>query len=372
MTAGGATGAFAGAVAPASAPPGAGGGASPAGCAAAGAPPTRSTVRSTVATNAILGEISGEVLVNVGSGGMNLQKRAAHNTSVLKRATQLRVAVAQASSSPRIGHSPRRRSAWSGRATGAVVASAFAHALAAVTVGAVLQTLPKAPLAPAENVDVDVVALDIAAPARAQDQLADQLAEPPAGPAPNVARPQSASSRPPQSVATLRRSRASAAPPANVGAPPPPASATSVDDSDPPSLFVLSAGTVATRAAAAPSGSASSPPRTTAMTTEITESASGDDAVGERDVSEPARLLSSSPLVYPPAARQAEIEIDFPVEIVVDAQGRVISARAVTHAGYGLDEAALRAIRAYRFSPAQRAGRPVGVRMRWTVQFRLR
>ncbi len=163
-------------------------------------------------------------------------------------------------------------------------------------------------------------------------------------------------------------------PPATAGAPPPPASAISVDDSDPPSLFVLSAGTVATRAAAAPAGSATSAPSATTGTMGTPDSASGggDDAFGERDVGVPARLLSSSPLVYPPAARQAEIEIDFPVDIVVDAQGRVISARAVTRAGYGLDEAALRAIRAYRFSPAQRAGRPVGVRMRWTVQFRLR
>ena len=32
---------------------------------------------------------------------------------------------------------------------------------------------------------------------------------------------------------------------------------------------------------------------------------------------------------------------------------------------------ALNAIRLYRFSPALRAGRPVRVRMRWTIQFRL-
>jgi protein TonB len=86
----------------------------------------------------------------------------------------------------------------------------------------------------------------------------------------------------------------------------------------------------------------------------------------------PARLLTTGPLVYPPAARQAEIETDLPLEIVVDGAGRVVSARAVGHAGYGLDEAALRGIRDYRFTPALRAGRPVPVRMRWTVQFRLR
>jgi outer membrane biosynthesis protein TonB len=49
-----------------------------------------------------------------------------------------------------------------------------------------------------------------------------------------------------------------------------------------------------------------------------------------------------------------------------------VSARALTRAGYGLDAAALQGIRGYRFSPAMRAGRPVAVRMRWIVQFRLR
>ena len=71
-------------------------------------------------------------------------------------------------------------------------------------------------------------------------------------------------------------------------------------------------------------------------------------------------------------ARQAEIEVDLPLEIVVDASGRVTSARGLSRAGYGLDEAALSAIRGYRFSAALRDGHPVPVRMRWTVQFRLR
>jgi TonB family protein len=133
---------------------------------------------------------------------------------------------------------------------------------------------------------------------------------------------------------------------------------------DEPARFALSAGVVATRPGAASAGSASGPPRS---------GSEGDTgASGEGDVDVPARLLSSSPLVYPPVARQAEIEIDLPVEIVVDAEGRVATARAVSRAGYGLDEAALRAIREYRFSPALRAGRPVRARMRWIVQFRLR
>lgn len=86
----------------------------------------------------------------------------------------------------------------------------------------------------------------------------------------------------------------------------------------------------------------------------------------------PARLLASAPLVYPARARAAEIEGDVEVEIVVDTRGRVVDARVARPAGYGLDEAALVAVRGYRFSPASRDGAAVRVRMRWSVQFQLR
>ncbi len=140
-------------------------------------------------------------------------------------------------------------------------------------------------------------------------------------------------------------------------------------------MFALSAGTVASGPTlAAPA--VASPGLTTRSSTSGSGAGSFDaaDAVplGEREVDVAARLLAAAPLAYPPAARQAEIELDFPLEIVVGASGRVVSARALGHAGYGLDEAALQGIRGYRFSPAMRTGRPVAVRMRWIVQFRLR
>lgn len=93
--------------------------------------------------------------------------------------------------------------------------------------------------------------------------------------------------------------------------------------------------------------------------------------VPEAQVSSPARVVAASPPAYPPAARAAQVEADVGLELVVDASGRVAEARVVRPAGYGFSESALAAVRAYRFSPAQRAGAPVRVRMRWTVQFRL-
>jgi protein TonB len=148
-----------------------------------------------------------------------------------------------------------------------------------------------------------------------------------------------------------------------------PASVAPADDAAPPPRFVMAMGTIATRlgADAAAAGAPASAGQAAAGPL-----AAGGDVAGEGDVDVPARLLSTSALVYPPAARNAEIETDVPVEIVVDLDGRVASARGLTRAGYGLDEAALRAIRGYRFSPALRGGRPIRVRMRWIVQFRLR
>lgn len=93
--------------------------------------------------------------------------------------------------------------------------------------------------------------------------------------------------------------------------------------------------------------------------------------LAESQVSSPARVVAAAPPAYPPAARAAQVEADVGLELIVDASGRVADARVVRPAGYGFSESALAAVRQYRFTPAQRAGAPVRVRMRWTVQFRL-
>jgi outer membrane biosynthesis protein TonB len=46
-------------------------------------------------------------------------------------------------------------------------------------------------------------------------------------------------------------------------------------------------------------------------------------------------------------------------------------ARLLRGAGFGFDEAALAAIRNYRFAPATVDGRAVRARMNWLVSFRL-
>ncbi len=92
----------------------------------------------------------------------------------------------------------------------------------------------------------------------------------------------------------------------------------------------------------------------------------------EQFVDAPATLLRGAPPSYTEAAESAGIEAEVPLEVVIDASGSVQNARPLSHVGYGLDEAALSAVRQYRFAPARRANKLVAVRMRWVMRFQLR
>lgn len=93
--------------------------------------------------------------------------------------------------------------------------------------------------------------------------------------------------------------------------------------------------------------------------------------IAESAVETPAKLKSGHAPIYTAAALSAGVEADVPLEIVVNEQGVVVSARATIRVGYGLDEAAIQSVRGYRFAPASRGGKPVPVRMRWLMRFQL-
>ncbi len=101
----------------------------------------------------------------------------------------------------------------------------------------------------------------------------------------------------------------------------------------------------------------------------------GDEQAGpfaESSVDAPAKLVSGAPPSYTPAAESAGVEAEVPLEVVINAAGAVEDARSLSHVGYGLDEAALSAVRSYRFAPARRDNQRVAVRMRWLMRFQLR
>jgi protein TonB len=103
-----------------------------------------------------------------------------------------------------------------------------------------------------------------------------------------------------------------------------------------------------------------------------TASAAAAEPADEATVDSPAKLLTGGPPSYTREAEAAGIEAVVPLEVVIDVTGTVISARTLAHVGYGLDEAALRSVRGYRFSPARRAGKALAVRIHWTMRFQLR
>ena len=93
--------------------------------------------------------------------------------------------------------------------------------------------------------------------------------------------------------------------------------------------------------------------------------------LGDSAIDSPARSLSQPHPVYPAAAAAAGIEATIRVEILIDPSGVVLEARPLDHVGYGLEDAAARALRNTRFTPPRRHGRPVRVRLVWSYDFRL-
>jgi protein TonB len=86
--------------------------------------------------------------------------------------------------------------------------------------------------------------------------------------------------------------------------------------------------------------------------------------------SEP-RVMSEVKIPYPDEARRAGIEGTVTLSITVDNEGRVVAAKIVKGQGYGLDEAALTAIRRFRFKPAVKNGEAVSTEMKYSYTFLL-
>jgi protein TonB len=57
------------------------------------------------------------------------------------------------------------------------------------------------------------------------------------------------------------------------------------------------------------------------------------------------------------------------MDILVDGAGTVREAKLVNGPGAGLDEAALEAVKRFRFKPAEVDGKPVAVRIRYAYRF---
>lgn len=83
------------------------------------------------------------------------------------------------------------------------------------------------------------------------------------------------------------------------------------------------------------------------------------------------KLVESPPPGYPEAARENRTQGEVVVDALIDEQGVVQDVRLVRGQPDGLSEAAVAAVRTWRFEPATYQGKPVSVEYSLTVRFRL-
>lgn len=90
----------------------------------------------------------------------------------------------------------------------------------------------------------------------------------------------------------------------------------------------------------------------------------------------PARELDSHPVVlseikipYPLAAQREAIEGTVVASLVIDAEGKVVSAKVLSGPGHGLNEAAQEAFSRFRFKPAMKDGQPVTTEIKYKYTF---
>ena len=83
-----------------------------------------------------------------------------------------------------------------------------------------------------------------------------------------------------------------------------------------------------------------------------------------------ARLLSSVPPIYPQMARTQRVSGDVTIDALIDVNGRVSATRVISGPAL-LHEAAMGAVRQWKYQPATLNGVPTATHLTVTVQFRL-
>ena len=88
------------------------------------------------------------------------------------------------------------------------------------------------------------------------------------------------------------------------------------------------------------------------------------------DVTRP-EIISSTKPVYTELARRARVSGTVIVESIINEQGDVVNVRVLKGQPLGLDQAAVDAIKTWKFKPAMKAGKPVKVYYVLTVNFQV-
>jgi TonB family protein len=83
-----------------------------------------------------------------------------------------------------------------------------------------------------------------------------------------------------------------------------------------------------------------------------------------------AKLLKTVPPVYPPTAKTQHVSGDVKLDALIDANGKVTSAKVISGPVL-LHQAAAEAVKQWQYDPAQLNGKPTSMHLTVTVQFRL-
>lgn len=84
----------------------------------------------------------------------------------------------------------------------------------------------------------------------------------------------------------------------------------------------------------------------------------------------PARLLSSTPPTYPALAKTQHISGDVSIDALIDANGKVTTMKVLSGPTL-LRQAAMDAVRQWKYQPAALDGKTVSMHLTVTVQFRM-
>ncbi len=91
--------------------------------------------------------------------------------------------------------------------------------------------------------------------------------------------------------------------------------------------------------------------------------------VDEFLVNEMPTVMSEVRIPYPDEAKKKGIQGRVVMDLLIDANGNVRDAKLLQGLGSGLDEAALTAVKNFRFRPAMVQGKSVAVRIRYAYRF---
>jgi protein TonB len=84
----------------------------------------------------------------------------------------------------------------------------------------------------------------------------------------------------------------------------------------------------------------------------------------------PARLISSTPPLYPTLAKTQRVSGNVVIDALIDATGRVTTMKIVSGPTL-LHQAAMDALRQWKYQPATLDGKPVPMHLTVSIQFRL-